>query len=228
VLSHGAVVDLRTRAKLGGNALGEVLAALWPGDCQSCGASLGFANPALAVDDLPGVLTRATLHHRTCRTPQWNDSWTVQTSSSALLTWRTVVLLLPFQAGRRVIRAAGLLVNPGLEEIWLSEDVSGWHPHLEPSFAAAGLTRPADGIPIRNPPAADVTGHLGQASLTAGITGRIERYTCDAQPEILAAAAQHGGFVLIATHAADPDQLTPAGLMHAFASPMTLVGWVPL
>jgi hypothetical protein len=71
-------------------------------------------------------------------------------------------------------------------------------------------------------------GDLGQASLTAGITGRIDRYTCDAQPEILAAAAQHGGFVLIATQAADPDLLTPAGLMHAFASPMTLVGWAPL
>ena len=137
------------------------------------------------------------------------------------------MLLLPFQAGGQVIRAAGLFVNPGLEEVWLSQDASGWHPHLESSFAAAGLTCPADGIPIRNP-AAGRDRPSGPDLLTAGITGRIERYTCDAQPEILAAAAQHGGFVFIATHAADPDQLTPAGLMHAFASPMTLAGWAPL
>jgi hypothetical protein len=51
------------------------------------------------------------------------------------------------------IRAAGLLVNPGLEEVWLTEDASGWHPRLEPAFAAAGLTHPAHGIPIGNPAA---------------------------------------------------------------------------
>src|SRR5690348_15069894 len=118
MLPHGAVTDRRTQARLGGAALSEVLAALWPGDCQSCGTSLGSDKPALAIDDLP-VFTRATMHHRACRAPEWNDSLTLQTSSSAALTWRTVVLLLPFQDRRRMIRAAGLLVNPALEEVWL-------------------------------------------------------------------------------------------------------------
>jgi hypothetical protein len=156
MMPHGAVADRRTRAKLAGDALSEVLVALWPGDCQSCGTSLGPDKPALAIDDLH-VVTRATVHHRACRAPRWNDSQTLQTPTSALLTWRTVVLLLPFQASRRVIRAAGLLVNPGLEEVWLTEDASGWRPCLEPAFAAAGLTDPAQGIPIGNP-AAGVTG----------------------------------------------------------------------
>jgi hypothetical protein len=111
MLPHGAVADRRTQAKLGGDALSEVLAALWPGDCQSCGTSLGPDKPALGIDDLH-VVTRASVHHRACRAPRWNDSPTLQTPTSALLTWRTVVLLLPFQHGRRVIRAAGLLVNP--------------------------------------------------------------------------------------------------------------------
>jgi hypothetical protein len=35
----------------------------------------------------------------------------------------------------------------------LTEDASGWHPRLEPAFAAAGLTHPAHGIPIGNPAA---------------------------------------------------------------------------
>ena len=104
--------------------------------------SLGPGKPSLAIDDLH-VFTRATAHHRACRAPEWNDSLTLQTSSSAAVTWHTVVLLLPFQDGRRAIRAAGLLVNPALEEVSLTEDASGWHPCLEPAFAAAGLTHAA-------------------------------------------------------------------------------------
>jgi hypothetical protein len=207
MLPHAAVTDRRTQARLGGAALSEVLAALWPGDCQSCGTSLGSAKPSLAIDDLP-VFTRATVHHRACRAPEWNDSLILQTSSSAALTWRTVVLLLPFRDGRRIIRAAGLLVNPALEEMWLTEEASGWHPHLEPAFAAAGLTHPAHGMPI-GPPAAGVTGHLSQTALSADITGQTERYTCAAEPAIRAAAAQLNGFVLIVTQAADPHQLIP-------------------
>lgn len=180
----------------------------------------------MAIDELP-VLTRATVHHRACRAPQWNDSQILETPTSALLTWRTVVLLLPFQPGRRVIRAAGLLVNPGLEEVWLTEDASGWHPCLEPAFAAAGLTRPTQGIPIGDP-AEGVTGHLSQTALSADVTGRTERYTCTAEPEIRVAAAKLNGFVLIVTHAADPYQLTPDMLMDVFASPVTLVGWAQL
>jgi hypothetical protein len=226
VLPHGAVADRRTQAKLGGEALGEVVAALWPGDCQSCGTGLGPDKPALTIDDLH-VITRATVHHRACRAPGWNDSRTLQTPASALLTWRTVVLLMPFQVGPRVIRAAGLLVNPGLEEVWLTEDASGWHTCPEPAFAAAGLTCPAQGIPIGDP-AVGVTGHLGQTALSAEVTGRTERYTCAAEPAIRTATARLGGFVLIVTHAADPHQLTTDTLMDIFASPVTLVGWIQL
>jgi hypothetical protein len=226
MLPHGAVADGRTQVRLGDHALSEVLVALWPGDCQSCGTSLGPGKPALAIDDLH-VLTRATVHHRACRAPQWNDSRILETPTSAMLTWRTVVLLLPFQDGRRVIHAAALLVNPGLEEVWLTEDGSGWHPCLEPAFAAAGLTHPAQGIPIGDP-AAGITGHLSQTALSADITGRAERYTCAAEPAIRAAAAKLSGFVLIVTHATDPYQLTPDRLMDVFASPATLVGWAQL
>jgi hypothetical protein len=203
-----------------------VLAALWPGDCQSCGTSLGSDKPSLAIDDVR-VFTRASVHHRACRAPEWNDSLALQTSSSAAVTWRTVVLLLPFQDGRRTTRAAGLLVNPALEEVSLNEDASGRHPSLEPAFAAAGLTHAAHGIPIRDP-AAGVTGHLSQTAFSVDITGRMERYTCAAEPGIRAAAAKLHGFVLIVAHAADPHQLTPGNLMDALASPLTLVGWAQL
>ncbi len=64
--------------------------------------------------------------------------------------------------------------------------------------------------------------------LSAGIEGHEGRYGSQAEPAISAAAAQLGGFLLIVTHAADPAQLTPATLMQALASPMTLTGWAPL
>jgi hypothetical protein len=109
----------------------------------------------------------------------------------------------------------------------LTEDASGWHPRLEPAFVAAGLTHPTHGIPIGNP-AVGVTSHLSQTALSADITGRTERYTCAAEPEIRATAAKLNGFVLIVTQAADPHQLTPDNLMDAFASPLTLAGWAQL
>ena len=73
VLPGGALVDGQTRSRLSGTVLDEVLASLWPGDCQSCGQSLGIGPPALAVDEL-GVLTRASLHHSACRAPGWNGA----------------------------------------------------------------------------------------------------------------------------------------------------------
>jgi hypothetical protein len=96
MLPDGALIDERTRSRLGEDAMQEVLASLWPGDCQTCGQSLGSTPPALLVDDL-GILTKASLHHRACRAPAWNDGLVIMTSSAELLTWRTVVLLLlPF------------------------------------------------------------------------------------------------------------------------------------
>jgi hypothetical protein len=70
MLPDGALTDERTRSRLGGAGLEEVLACLWLGDCQSCGQSLGREPPVLLVDDL-GVLTRGSLHHGGCRAPAW-------------------------------------------------------------------------------------------------------------------------------------------------------------
>ena len=36
VLPDGVLADERTRSRLGGTALEEVVACLWPGDCQTC------------------------------------------------------------------------------------------------------------------------------------------------------------------------------------------------
>jgi len=225
MLPDGALTDERTQSRLGDEALNELLTSLWPGDCQSCGQSLGGQPPALLIDDL-GLITRASLHS-VCRAPAWNDSMVVSTSRADLVTWRTVVLLLPFQAGGQEIRVAGLLVNPGLEEGWLVRGGGTWHPALGSGFAAVGLTSPAAGIPI-GVPAAGVTGRQAHGCLSAVINGRPETYETWAEPQIGAQARRYGGFLLIVTHAIHPAQLDPEGLDRTLASPLTLTGWAQL
>jgi hypothetical protein len=145
MLPNGAPIDDRTHAELGRQAVREVLGSLWPGDCQSCGQSLGSEPPALLVDDLQ-VVTRASLHHPSCRAPAWNDTGKVRTAGGVLLTWRTVSLVLPFDTGSGELRVAGLLVNPGLEEVWLKRDGDAWRPCLAEVFPAVGLTPAAAGF----------------------------------------------------------------------------------
>ena len=189
-------------------------------------ATLGSQPPVLLVDDL-GLLIRASLHHGGCRAPGWNHSLLITTSRSGLVTWPTVVLLPPFEAGDEVIRVAGLLVNPALEEVWLVRDGDTWHPSLDPGFAAAGLASPAAGIPV-GVPAAGVTGRLADGCLSVAVDGQAETYETWAKPQIGGQARQHGGFLLIVTHAVHPAQLTPEGLDRALASPLTLAGWANL
>jgi hypothetical protein len=122
---------------------------------------------------------------------------------------------------------AGLLVNPGLEEVWLARGGGTWHPALDSGFAAAGLTSPAAGIPI-GVPAAGVTGRQAHGCLSAVINGRPETYATWAEPQIGAQARRYGGFLLIVTHAVHPAQLDPEGLDRALASPLTLTGWAQL
>jgi hypothetical protein len=196
------------------------------GDCQSCGQPLGSQPPVLLVDDL-GLLTRASLHHSDCRAPGWNDSLLITTSGRELVTWRTLVLLLPFEAGDEEIRVAGLLVNPSLEEVFLARDGDTWHPSLDPGIAAAGLASPAAGIPI-GVPATGVTGRLADGCLSAAIDGQAETSGTWAEPQIGAQARRHGGFLLIVTHTVHPARLTPEGLDRALASPLTLVCWAQL
>jgi hypothetical protein len=57
------------------------------------------------------------------------------------------------------------------------------------------------------------------------VEGRQERFSSEAEYEIRVAGAELGGFLLIVTHAADPEQMTPDRFMQALGSPVTLIGW---
>lgn len=226
MLPNGALTDELTRSRLGDEGLSEVLSNLWIGDCQTCGGSLGGNRPALLVDDL-GFYTRASLHHSACRSPAWNDSMVITISSSPLVTWRSVVLVLPFQVGGKGMRVSALFVNPGLEEVRLIRDDGMWHPRLGEAFISGGLAAPAAGIPVRSP-LPTLSGRVTQTSFSAAIDGLMETYETSAEPGIRAHAYELAGFLLVVTHTVNPAQLDPDGLEVAMTSPGTLLGWAEL
>jgi hypothetical protein len=76
--------------------------------------------------------------------------------------------------GHRPWHVAGLLVNPGLEDVWLVRDGDTWHPSRDPGFAAAGLASPGAGIPI-GVPAAGVTGRLADGFLSVAFMASADR-----------------------------------------------------
>ena len=226
MLRNGALIDERTQSRLGEEALDELLFTLWEGDCQSCGEYLGTDPPAVRIDDL-GALTKASLHHPACQVPTWNDSLLITASTTATLSWRSVAMLIPLKTGTQEGSVTGLLVNPSLEEVWLRRKSGTWHCSVSQAFAASGLTSPADGIPF-GAPASGVAGHPTADSLSVTIHGISEIYEAPVQPVIRANLLQQGGFLLIITHAANPQVMNPAALDRALSSTATAVGWVRL
>jgi hypothetical protein len=79
----------------------------------------------------------------------------------------------------RTVRG-GALQDSAYSAVWQTARPAmftpGWHPRLDPAFAASGLTHRAHDIPIGNP-AVGVTDHLSQTALNADISGWTERYT---------------------------------------------------
>jgi hypothetical protein len=81
----GRVIEDDTAAKAIGSRKGVAPVSgtsLWPVDCQTCGQPLGVAPPVLFVDDF-GQTAFASLHHRSCREPRWNDDTTAEMSGGA-------------------------------------------------------------------------------------------------------------------------------------------------
>jgi hypothetical protein len=106
--------------------LAQVMASLYPVDCQTCGLPIGTAQPVLHIDDLGGYAI-ADLHHSGCKTSEWNRANSAGlliirgTFSQEYLSWMYSSLLLPANAGYLPM----ILVNPGLEAIHLGRNPSG-------------------------------------------------------------------------------------------------------
>ncbi len=221
--------------QLGQDGVTEVAASLWPVDCQTCGQPLGGQPPALCVDDMM-AFAYASLHHKHCRTPAWNDQGPVIASGSSqpTLTHRTRLFMFPLLDSHG---AAGLLpamiVNPAMESVFLERDLTGrWRPQPARTFAAAGLVPPGPGLRLHTP----IDGAWGQ--FTAGIVTITmvnpphEVYECALAPQdgpFRRLIIQEGGIMLAIFQAVDPHSADlPAQVQQALSHGHVLCGWVAL
>jgi hypothetical protein len=236
--SGDILISADTRARLGGAEIAEVMASLWPVDCQSCGLPLGAAATVLAVDQA-GPAAWASLHHRRCREPGWEDPPVIdltagnQTYRSRLVLTPGCDLDLPAPPGQIL---PVMIVNPSLECVRLRQAGRRWQPHLDEDFTAAGLTPPGPGFALRQPvpgAAAALTASSAVVTLRSRPGLRYESWfgqhplhTLWARREITA----QGGIMLAVSHAFYPDAASdlPRQLGRALRTGTVLLGWAAL
>jgi hypothetical protein len=226
--------DEKTESRLGETGLAEVRACLHAADCQTCGRPLGAGPPALVVDDVV-TFAYASLHHRGCRAPGWNDGSVLTVTGGATVTWSARTVLMPATYGRRGQHPdprPALIVNPGLESILLERRGGRWQPGHDAQLRAAGLVPPGRQLRLDRP-VPGVTARAAGGDIAVTITGPLPvTYDAEADPPITARALELRGVLLIMTSAVNPGELTsrtgPAQIGGALTSPSTLAGWVAL
>lgn len=198
------VHDDRTAAKLGEGGLAAVAAWLWPGDCQTCGRPLGGQPPALCIDD-SATFAAASLHHQRCRRAAWNDDSVIFLAGGAPnLTWRSLSFGLPLTVGGEASTMAVLLVNPGLEMIFLEPEGETWRPVYGVPFDAIGLAPPGRKLRVERP-VRELAAWASPDLISVTVKAPPEPiYEANASPDVVACARERGGVLLMITHAMNP------------------------
>jgi hypothetical protein len=220
-----------TEHKLGEPGVAEVAGWLWPVDCQTCGRALGSRPPALCVDDMT-EFAAASLHHETCRAPEWKLG-PFTGHGGDLVTHRTRLIRLPTSGGNGPRAIPVMLVNPAMELVILERSDGAWHPEFNAAFTHAGMAPPGPELllyqPIRGAAArltrTAVTITMPRPSLTDDYECRL---ATDDEPFAREITAQ-GGIMLAISQAVDPFA---RDLTQQFISVLSdgrmLWGWVPL
>jgi hypothetical protein len=223
--------DQKTRDKLGEDGLARVTAKLWAGDCQTCGRPLGSTPPALCIDDV-GEWATAALHHSRCRPAVWNDGSTILAAWGAQLSWTALSFMLPAMTAREADPRPVMLLNPGLEMIFLKPQRGTWRPGYARQFTALGLVPPGRKLRFDRPlPGASAWLAVDLISVT--VEGPPEAiYEANADRNVVARARELSGLLLMVTHTLDPARLYAApdrawqGLRELLQSGQLICGWV--
>lgn len=228
------ICDRKTRDKLGEDGLTEVRAQLYAVDCQTCGRPLGTGAPALVVNAMDDW-AMAGLHHRGCRSAEWNDGAAIESSAGATITWsaESALFPVPTASGERA-SCAMLIVNPSLEVLFLYSGTAGWRPGYHAAFSSAGLA-PSSGpaLVLRDRIARGVNARIRDAEIAVVLEqpAPVSEYSAAAAPETVAAARAHG-FLFVVTHALDPSGLGSMGgraavlqVLDAIEHERAITGW---
>lgn len=221
------IASAGTRKRLG-RALGEVCAWLWPQDCQTCGQVLE-RQPALCVDDT-GAFAAASLHHPRCRAATWNESAHVGVSEAAGLSWTSRAWTdLPLIHGDKGPDPRPfLLVNPGLEMVFLYRSDDGWRPEIPKPFPAAGLQQVGEVEVDR--PVAGLAAALSRRRVTVRfLIPPFSAYSSPVDDSFTARARAVGGLLFGVTHLVNPANPVSGDQMDMLMLTGTLrMGWVQL
>ena len=217
--------------KLGKDGVAAVAASVWPVDCQTCGKPLGSRPPALCVDDMI-TFAAASLHHRQCRAPGWNQG-PVAGFGGDLITHRTRLVMLPLDGGDGPAVIPVMLVNPSMEHVLLTEDGGAWRPQFNAAFTSFGMVPPGPQMQIYKP----VTGasaRLTPAAVTItmpqpSITDAYECTLAEGDERFAREIAGQGGIMLAVSHVVDPSCADLTGqFIAAIRAGRLLCGWVLL
>jgi hypothetical protein len=123
-----------------------------------------------------------------------------------------------------------LIVNPGLEMVFIEKDETGrWRVQLPNMFAAAGLAPPGDGLLLNQPVPGAVARTPRDAVAVTIETPPYPTYDAGLQDVTAAKVREAGGVLVIATHAVHPHQITDLrDLDPVTRGDRTLIGWVEL
>lgn len=219
------LISERSTSELGDEGLRDLLACLWPVDCQTCGRFLGQEPPALCVDDSMAFAT-ASLHHPDCRAPQWNDSGMITSSGIEAITWTAGTLVFGLVREGKAEPWPMMVINPGLENVVLERDKDGdWRVRPMLAFSKAGLASSGAGLEIPGP----VDGAIAfttDASLSVTFQYARQTYEAAAEPLIVGGARACEGFLVGVTHALNPADFREEELHAAMAARQVLIGWV--
>jgi hypothetical protein len=223
--------DQKTRDILGEDGISAVADNLWAGDCQTCGRPLGSAPPALCVDDASTYAT-ASLHHPRCRTAAWNDGSAIYAAGGANLSWTSSSFMLPAMTGRKADPRPAMLLNPGLEMIFLEPSEGTWHPGYASWFTSLGMVPPGRKLRLHRP-LTGLSAWLADDLISVMVESPPESiYEATALRDVVARARELRGVLLMVTHAVDPARLYAApdqawqGIRQLLESGRVICGWV--
>lgn len=248
------VVAARCVETLGADGLARLATALHPkgAECQTCLHPLDDTPVCLTIDelatksrgprdahdahdaqdvqDVQDKVAVARLHHRGCREPEWNSGAVVVLIADSPTFSKTNFVIL----GPNGFAIPVVMLNPGLETVFIGRFGHRWRPLLPARFRKAGMvsnTDPSigDGWP---PKVSAITARIvhGDAIQIVG-PDREDRYPLEggstAPKELIKAARREGVLLFALTHAVNPiDVRTLQHVQEALDHPLTLVATV--
>jgi hypothetical protein len=227
------LITQETKQELGPAGMSVVTANLWPVDCQTCGKPLGERPPALCVQDMM-IFAYANLHHPECHEPEWGDGTEMPSGSQPVLSHVTRMLMLPITKDNRPRPTPLMLINPGLEGIFLHRDEQQqWRLQHQATFREAGLYPPGKNLIVDSP----IDGALVRLTDdSVAVTMQVlpyDTYECGLVPgpddQFRQQITKLGGTMLGITHALHPhdDDLGPK-LDQVLRTGQIILGWVGL